>query len=104
MRHQNHLWYVICCGLSQSAFSSTLHCACERNPLPLFEGALAHAVVRARRLRVAGGTQGDARVVGCLHAHPSVTAGMRGLAKAFDPAGAAEDSLVARRQASKIAN
>src|ERR1035441_2029077 len=57
----------------------------------MFKRSLAHSVVRAWRLGVAVGAQRDARVVGCLHAHASVTAGMRGLAAAFDPAGAARE-------------
>src|ERR1035441_613505 len=55
----------------------------------MFKRSLAHSVVRAWRLGVAVGAQRDARVVGCLHAHASVTSGMCGFAAAFDPAGTA---------------
>src|ERR1019366_7292283 len=53
----------------------------------MFEGPLADAVVGARCLGMAVGTQRDARVVGGLHAHASVTAGVSCFAAAFDPAG-----------------
>src|ERR1017187_10660081 len=43
----------------------------EREPVPPLKAPLACAVVRARRLRVAVGAQGNYGVVGCIMAHPA---------------------------------
>lgn len=63
------------------------HDSFNRELMTLLKCPLADAVVCACSLCVAVRAQRNAEVVGCIHAHSSLTTGVRGFAPPFDSAG-----------------